>query len=195
MMSNCDLGVQWPDHGKFLPLWVGMHLKTRGVLLLKLGNLMPSYKEIMNMCLWGTCICMHSWFIWVVGCIVVVSVFAKPLVLGPLGRVSGGSFESYRSEWLPSITAKPRLCHTAFPLCSTFYLPACLLCLCFFVFLCLCLCLWLPNITVLPRHRVPFVFNILPTYLLCLCLCSSLLHLCLLDLEPFWFVNWVEMYL
>ena len=113
------------------------------------------------------------WFIWVVGCIVVVSVFAKPLVLGPLGRVSGGSFESYLSEWLLSINVLPRLCHTAFPLCSTFYLPGCV-CVSLFVFL---------FVFVAALHQCHSAFPLcsnLPSCLLCLCF--SLQHLCFLDL-------------
>merc|ERR1719500_2070242 len=41
--------------------------------------------------------------------------------------------------WLLNINVLPRLCHTAFPLCSTFYLPGCV-CVSLCVFVCVCGC-------------------------------------------------------
>ena len=63
---------------------------------------------------------MQSLFADLFGRGIIVGVFAKPLVLGPLGRVSGAVLSLIGRSGL-SITVLPGLCHTG-SLCVSTYL-------------------------------------------------------------------------
>ena len=68
---------------------------------------------------------MQSLFADLFGWGVIVSVFAKPLVLGPLGRVSGTVLSLIGGSGL-SITVLNQLCHTPVPFVvqPTYLLPS-----------------------------------------------------------------------